>query len=294
MGLFDWFKGKEAAVEPEAQAAPAAAPAERRFGFERERMFDIARTHQLAQLFAMPREQRGAEWVAAFYDAAWFGSIELTEPQVFAGPDGFPYLRLNLPRPDTAFDSQCLANLAPNCLEHGVGAAFFASPDDGPEAAHFVLSLGHVDSLVRYDSPDGDPIDIAESEGGSDEGAFDVERGLWSQTLVAKEPQEVLVGTPSAEFLPPHVAAALLRHLEEGWGLADPRVQLLVNAKMKPRRSLVIGRKRSEFPEGAPVDDMARALLWFLTPSRSIILAPEEWDLTQMTPLRELAAASRL
>lgn len=293
MGLFDWFNGKEAPPEAPA-AAPPAAPAGRRFGFERERMFDIARTHALAQLFAVPREQRGAEWVASFYDAAWFASIELTEPQVFAGPDGFPYLRLDLPRPDTAFDSQCLANLAGSCLEHGVGAAFFASPDDGPEAAHFVLSLGLADSLVRYDSPDGDPIDVAESEGGSDEGAFDVERGLWSQTLVAKEAQEVLVGTPSAEFLPPRVAAALLRHLEDGWGLADPRVQLLVNAKMKPRRSLVIGRKRSEFPDGAPVDDMARALLWFLTPSRSIILAPEEWDLDQMTPLRELAAQSRL
>lgn len=107
--------------------------------------------------------------------------------------------------------------------------------------------------------------------------------------MVAKEAHDVLVGTPSAEFLPPPVAAALLRHLEQEWGLADPRVQLLVNPKMKPRRSLVIGRKRSAFPEGAPIDDMARALLWFLTPSRSIILAPEEWDLGQMTPLKELA-----
>jgi hypothetical protein len=289
MGLFDWFKGKDAGP---ATAFVPAAPAGRRFTLERDGMFDIALTHALGRLFAVPREQRGAEWVAAFYDAAWRGSVELTEPQVFAGPDGFPYLRLNVPRPDTEFDSQCLGNLARNCLEQGVGAAFFASPDDGPEAAQFVLSLGLIDSLVRYDSPDGDPIDVAESAGGPDEAAFDLEKGLWSQTMVAKEPQEVLVGTPSAEYLPPHAAAALLHHLQQGWGLADPRVQLLVNAKMAPHRSLVIGRRRSEFPEGASIDDMARALLWFLTPGRSIILMPEEWSLDGMTALRELANAA--
>jgi hypothetical protein len=289
MGLFDWFRKKDVVPSPAAAAPPSHEPAVRRFGFERERMFDLGRTDLLAQLFATPRDQRERDWSDRFFDAAWWGSVELSQPQIFSGPDGFPYLRLNVPRPETAFDSQCLGNLARDCLKNGVGAAFFASPDDGPEAAQFVLSFGLIDSLVRYDSPDGDPIDVAESAGGPDSSAFQVEKGLWSQTLVATEAQEVLVGTPSADFLPPHAAAALARHLEQQWGLADARVQLMANPKMRPHRSLVIGRKRSEFPEGAPIDDMARALLWYLTPARSIILMPEEWELAQMTPLRELS-----
>jgi hypothetical protein len=292
MGLFDLFR-KTGAPAPEPEDAPVAQPTPplggRRFGFEPELMFDIGQTHTLGALFEVPREQRDADWVAAFYEAAWYGSVELADPQVFLGPDGFPYLRLNVPRKDQPFQSQCLANLAHDCLKQGDGAAFFASPDDGPEAAQFVLSLGLIDSLVRYDSPDGDPIDVAEAALPVDPEAFDVEDGHRSQTLVSRESQEVLIGTPSAEYLPPHAAAALARHLEEGWGVPDPRVQLLVNAKMRPHRSLVIGRRRSEFPVEVAIDDWVRALLWFLTPGRALMLMPEDWDLDQMTPLQDLA-----
>lgn len=284
-----WLRlfGKKQVEAPKAEALPA-----RRFGSERERMFDLAHTQALAELFAVPRDRRDADWSGRFWDAAWWGSIALAEPQVFAGPDGFPYLRLDLPRPDTPFDSQCLGNLAGGCVANGVGAAFFASPDDPAEAAQYVLSLGLLDSLVRYDSPDGDPIDLAEAAEPGDEAVFDVEAGRWSQTLMTREAHEVLIGTPSAEFLPPPVAAALGRHLEREWGLADPRVQLVVDRRMRPHRSLVVGRKRSEFRAEEPADDMTRALLWYLTPRRSVMLMPEEWSLDEMTPLRDLAQAA--
>jgi hypothetical protein len=251
-------------------------------------MFDLAGTGILAEMLAMPAGERDSAWQEAFFDFAWTASVAFAEPQTFIGPDGFPYLRLDLPHPGP-FESQCLGNVAGDCLANGVGAAFFASPDDPPERPQYVLSFGLIDSLVRFDSPWGDPIDVEEASLPEVPGAFDVEEGASSRTMIARQAREVLVGAPSADFLPPYAARALAAHLERVWGLEDPRVQLIADMQMRPHRSLVIGRKRDEFPAGAPIDDMAQMLLWYLPPLRTVMLMPEDWRLDQMTPLKELA-----
>jgi len=279
MGLRDLFRRSPPSAPP--------APTERRFHQDRARMFDLAGTGVLAQLFAMPADERDRAWQESFFDLAWTASVAFAEPQTFIGPDGFPYLRLDLPHPGP-FDSQCLGNVAGDCLAHGVGAALFASPDDPPERPQYVLSFGLIDSLVRFDSPWGDPIDIEEASLPDAPGAFDVEERASGRTMIVKEAHEVLVGAPSADFLPPYAARALAAHLEQVWGLEDPRVQLIADMQMRPHRSLVIGRKRGEFPEGAPTDEMARMLLWYLTPLRNVMLMPEDWTPNQMTPLRTL------
>ncbi len=283
MAIRDWFSRSGPADAPSAPAASG-----QRFHQDRDRMFDIGETAALAALFEVPREQRDSGWADRFFDAAWVASVEMAEPQTFLGPDGFPYLRLDIPRPDSAFDSQCLANLAANCLGHGVGAAFFAGPDDPPDAARHVLSLGLIDSLVRYDSPDGDPVDAEEAALPPDEGAFSIERRGGGRAMTVEEDHEVLVGTPSADYLPPHLAHSLYVHLTQGWGMVEPTVQLIADLRMRPHRSLVIGRRRSEFPPDAPVDAMAQALTWHLDPGRMVMLMPEHWSPGRMTPLRSL------
>ena len=280
MGLFDLFRRA-----PQRQPEPAPDP-NRRFPTDRDQMFDLDRTGRLQQLFAVPRDRRDAAWSDLFFDTAWCASVKVASPDVFTGPDGFPYLRLDVPRPGP-FDSQSLANLAGDCLKAHVGAALFASPDDPPEAAEYVLSMGLLDSLLRYDSPLGDPIDLADGPA-QDGAAIDFTKPLRRESLVVAEAREVLVGTPSRDYLPPEAAAALSRHLEQIWGLGDPRVQLMVDTTLRPHRSLVIGRKRSEFAPDAAIDSMARALTWYLAPSRMVMLMPESWDLKSMTPLRQL------
>ena len=280
MGLFDLFR--RSASEPQ----PPPPPSLRRFHSDRSRMFDLEKTGRLQQLLGVARDQRDGAWNEAFFDAAWCASVEMPRPQAFAGPDGFPYLRLDVPRPGP-FESQCLANLAGDCLRAGTGAAFFASPDDPSEAAQYVLSLGLIDSLLRFDSPLGDPIDLAEGPA-QDGGAIDFNQPLRRETLIVEAPRSVLIGTPSGDYLPPHAAAALHRHLEQAWGMNEPRVQLMVDTTLRPHRNLIVGRKRSEFAPDAPIDAMASALTWYLPPARSIMLMPEDWDVGSMTPLRQL------
>jgi hypothetical protein len=132
-----------------------------RFTLDRNAMFDLERTAALEALFA-DGGARDDAWFARFYDAAWFASMVLVADEAFSGPDGMPYLRLELPREGEPFDSQCLANLADHCLGRGCGVALFAAPDDPPEAAQCVFPFGVLDSMLRYDSPAGDPADLAD------------------------------------------------------------------------------------------------------------------------------------
>lgn len=290
MGIRDWFRRGNIAPS----AAPGASPRGegaadgRRFHRDRARMFDIAKTHDLATLLTVPRDARDAGWNDRFFGAVWCGSIVLAEPQTFIGPDGLPYLRLDIPRPDSRFESQCLANLAVGCLEHGVGAALFASPDDPPETAHYVFSPGLIDSLLRYDSPLGDPIDVAEAALPPDDDAFTVERDGARHAMTVMKEHQALVGTPSADYLPPHLAKALFDFLTRAWGIEAPRVQLIVDTHMRPHRSLVVSCRRGDFAPDADVDSAVRQLLWFLNPGRTVMLMPDHWSPDEMTPLTAL------
>ena len=259
-----------------------------RFHRNRAAMFDSGLAAELAQLFAQGREQRDSTWLDRFYDVAWFAALE--EAGVYTGPDGLPYLRFNLPKEGAAFDSHCLANRAGDCLAAGWGAALFASADDPPEAAQFVFSFGVLDSLIRYDSPDGDPIDIAES---ALPPAPDAPKRGWFGLGGAKSaPRQVLLATPSDQFLPPYAAKALYNYVTQIWGLTNPRVQLMTDMSLRPHRHLMIGRRRSTFADEHAAWTAMQHVLWHLPPMRSAVLLPEDWRLEEMTPLRDLFAGA--
>jgi hypothetical protein len=198
---------------------------------------------------------------------------------VFSAPDGFPYLRLVLPAPRQPFESNCLSNLCAACAERGWGVAFFAKDADPPEAVQYAIPTGVLESLRSFGSWDGDPVDQAESEGEAAAGEI---------TVTAA--REVLVAAPSPDYLPPHTAKLLHDHLVKRWQLAEPSVALLIDTELKPTRSLVIGKKHSDFPDPAAADRQMRMLLWYLPPARSLVLMPEDWSLDQLTPLTDLGS----
>jgi len=243
--------------------------------------FDLAGTERLHQLFAVARNRRDGAWFADFRRAAWNASVAVASPSVFAAPDGFPYLRLVLPAPNQPFQSNCLSNLCAACAERGWGIAFFAKDGDPPEAVQYAIPTGVLESLRSFGSWDGDPVDQAETAG-----------EVAATEIAVTAAREVLVATPSAQYLPPHTAKLLRDYLVKRWQLAEPSVALLVDPELKPTRNLVIGKKHSEFPDPAAIDRQMRMLLWYLPPARSLVLMPEDWTLDQMTPLSDLAGGS--
>ena len=221
-------------------------------------MFDLALTQTLSELFAIYRNLRDLAWTEQSMRAAWNASVVVNDPPAIEGPDGFAYLRLNLPTPGSPFASNSMANVAPTCVARAGGVAFFASVDDPLTASQFVLSMGMVDLLLRHDSWTGDPQDRSEAprpEGGK------LASGL--RTVTLETSHQVMIGSPSAAFLPRYTARALLHHLREGWGIAEPRVQLLPDPQLRPTRNLVIGRKLRDFPSDAAAQDNIQRLTWY-------------------------------
>jgi hypothetical protein len=275
--------------EEPATALPAAASG-RPFVSVPEERFNLDDTNRLAQAMEVPREQRGSPWLDALQSAAWNASIVLPTEPVFLGPDGMPYVRLELPPVGEAVETNCLSNLFVSMAEQGLGAAFFKNNTDPPEAAEYVVPTGVLESLRAYGTWDGDPDDVAElsaqSQQHAAEDGIEKKEGI-EKTDVATE-RQVMVGPPSEIYLPKHTARLLYRHLTEGWKMEDPRVALVVDPQMVPTRNLVIGRKFSEFPDQETAGQAARMLLWYLPPRRYLLLMPENWSADQMRPLREL------
>jgi len=67
MGLFDLFRRTSPKPEPQPAPQPPQGSGTRRFERDPARMFDTAKTPALAHLFAVPREQRDAEWIDRFW-----------------------------------------------------------------------------------------------------------------------------------------------------------------------------------------------------------------------------------
>ena len=271
-------------VAEEPSLALAAATPGRRFVSVPEERFNLDDTNRLAQAMEVPREQRDSRWLDALQGAAWNASIVLPTEPVFLGPDGMPYVRLELPPVGEAVETNCLSNLFVSMAEQGLGVAFFKNNTDPPEAAEYVMPTGVLESLRAYGTWDGDPDDVAELTAQPPQHAAD--SGI-EKTDVETE-RQVMVGPPSESYLPKHTARLLYRHLTEGWKMEDPRIALVVDPQMTPTRNLVIGRKFSEFPDQETAGQAARMLLWYLPPRRYLLLMPENWSADQMRPLSEL------
>ena len=274
---------REQLPEAPATAVPAGSPG-RRYVSIPEARFSLEDTNRLALAMQVPREQRDSHWLDEFQGAAWNASIVLPTEPVFLGPDGMPYVRLELPPVGEAVETNCLSNLFVSMAEQGLGAAFFKNNTDPPETAEYVVPTGVLESLRAYGTWDGDPNDVVELASRPQQ--HSAESGI-EKTDVETE-RQVMVGSPSESYLPKHTARLLYRHLTEGWKMEDPRVALVVDPQMSPTRNLVIGRKFSEFPDQEVAGQAARMLLWYMPPHRYLLLMPENWTTEQMRPLREL------
>ncbi len=91
------------------------------------------------------------------------------------------------------------------------------------------------------------------------------------EILTVATTQKILLGSPSADYLPPYTARGLERYMSHIWGIEVPSVCLMVNPAMRPTRSMVIGRKRSSFASGEEIAGEMRQLQWFLPEYRSLI-----------------------
>ncbi len=247
-------------------------------------MFDLYQTRVLHAQLGVAAGERDANWSEAFFPAAWNASVMLGEPPIAPGPDGFPYLRLDVPSAGS-YESNCLANLAQYAIDNGAGAAFYASPDAASPA--YLMSLGQLYSLLRYDSWEGDPQDVDDTRRGPRSDI--VLAGAGGERITFEASHEIMLGKPSRDFLPAPMAAGLHRHLTLGWGMTDPRVGILIDPQLAPSRNLLLNCKASDAPDPALIKAHMQQLLWYFPPARSLMLLPDGWSEENMVPLASYA-----
>jgi hypothetical protein len=240
-----------------------------------ETLPDPVMTDRLRELITAPPHQRDDGWQHAFFSALWSAAIEVPTSAPFVGPDGFPYLRLDI-TPSDDYVAHNLASLARPCLDAGSGAVLYADPT--AEQPAYVIPMGVIESLVRYRDWRGEPSELAETNGDPQSGNVTIKAGT-----------KILHSTPSADYLSPQAARALDGHLKEIWHVPEPRVLLMSSMAMQPCRSLVINVSRSAFKSDEYAQNFGRSVCWFMPPSRSITFMPDDMNEAEMTPLADLA-----
>jgi hypothetical protein len=88
-----------------------------RYSIDVSRMYDLQSTTKMAELLALRIEDRSDRWTEELLGAVWNGSIEIPDTAFFEGPDGFTYLRLDVPKPGQAPDRRHRISSV-RCLSH--------------------------------------------------------------------------------------------------------------------------------------------------------------------------------
>jgi hypothetical protein len=259
MGLFDIFRKNEqpdsnngtgpSAGQEEGAAAKNAAGE----GYPG----DLEKTERLAALITVPREERDENWVHRFLTDLPAASFRCGNPQVIAGPDGFPYFQLFLPEPGLEFQSFVIERMKDDFLiERGYGVVI----NPGAGQPEWVLSYGDILNLHLNDS-----FLVTESEFSTDKKDERIE-----------EQEEVMVGQPSVYILPAETRK-LLKDFFELNGISDPKVLLMMRKQgEKTTQDLAFNITPALFESAVHYKNMMQTVTWYLPRYYSIIGLDEQ------------------
>jgi len=229
--------------------------------------FDLQQTHALEALLGTPRDQRDETWRDKFFAAVPNASLTSFDQQIETGPDGFPYFQLALPEPG-AFTPFSIVHILSDVLQKGAGVVIYANPrrTEGPV---WVFTLGDMLSYSLFQDFLGDPE-------------------IYKTPQPPADPSDrtLLRGSPSDAYLPPGVRAAMGRFLRGPIQLADPRIGLVSGASLRPRDSLMVNLRASDY--GGDPNQLNAAmnyLTWFVPGTYSVMALPEDWSDAGMLPL---------
>lgn len=240
MGLFDFLKTKDKPTEKIVQAK-----------VDRPEC-DITKTQVMVDLFKIPEEQRDDNWQQAFYDNVQTASYACGDPQVFTGPDGFPYFTLRTPEPNKPFESFCIRNMKDDfLLDKGFGVAL--NPKEN--SADWVFSYGDIVNLHLNKEffTRANNVEIQNEE-------------------MLKKNEQVLVAQPSEAYLP-RQARQILRSFLQSTGIKRPKIMMVCRTiDGQVIQELAFNIFREDFQSIDQLNSRFKQISWFL-PRHYIILA---------------------
>jgi hypothetical protein len=226
--------------------------------------FDLAKTQEVQDLFAVEREKRDPDWIARLYSAIPDASMATTPDQVIQGPDGFPYFVLNLPPARQAFEPFCISHMLDECLKNGFGVV--VQPE--PHPPQWVFTYGLLWSLKEFGkfTVDQEP-----------EGA--------AQDDVAPAPsldgRTVLTGQPSASFFPAYARNVIKEFLKKEAGISTPEALLVNDPSGTPSQSLAFNVFQEDFEDQQKFENVMYRLTWFLPRHYGLISMAKDSDVAK-------------
>jgi len=246
MGLFDFLKNKNKPEEKIAQAK-----------VDRPEC-DITKTQTMIDLFGIPKDQRDEEWRRSFYDNVQSASYACGNPQVFKGPDGFPYFILKTPEANQPFESFCIRNMKDDfLLEKGFGVAI--NPNE--HSADWVFSYGDIVNLHLNKEffTKTDNVKIQNEE-------------------VIKKKEQVLLAQPSESYLP-KLTRQTLKTFLQSTGIKSPKIMMVCRTiEGQVIQELAFNIFREDFQSIDELNYRLNQISWFLPRHYIILSLPKKSD----------------
>ncbi|MBK8233844.1 MAG: hypothetical protein IT349_06480 [Candidatus Eisenbacteria bacterium] len=196
--------------------------------------------------------QRDADWKKEFFDAIYDAAFELNDPQVLTGPDQFGYFVLKFPQPQKPFQAVSIDLVLDHCLDHGLGIVI----NPRPNAADWVFTFGNLWARRAY-------------------GTFETFVPEPKQPDPSVE-RQIMVGTPSEEFVPFYARNTLRRFLTEKVKLETPKVMMITDPEAAPDQSLAFNVFREECRDDQHFGAIMTYLRWFLPGHYGLVSIPKD------------------
>jgi hypothetical protein len=230
---------------------------------------DLTKTHELADLLFVPRDQRSLDWVLQFYGVIGNAGMTTTSDQILQGPDGFSYFVLNMPTPKREFHPLSLVQVLDFCLENSLGVVI----EPQPEPPEWVIPFGQLWSKKEFGRFDLNLEPDPESEMATKVRAPEVPSHLAGK-------QAVLVGQPNQYYFPV-LARDAVRKFLTSQGYQSPRVLLLSNPAQVPLETIVFSVFPEDFADRESFSNFMQHLAWFFPPHYQLSSISKNSDLAK-------------
>ena len=248
MGLFDFLKTKDKSTETPVQPK-----------VDRPEC-DITKTQVIVDLLQIPQEQRDDNWRQTFYNNVQTASFACGNPQIFNGPDGFPYFVLKTPEPNKPFESFCISNMKDDfLLDKGFGVAI----NPGENSVDWVFSYGDIVNLHLNNElfTKTDTIEIQNEE-------------------TIKKDEKILLAQPSESFLPKQTRKAL-RSFLQSIGIKRPKIMLVCRTiDGQVIQELAVNIFREDFQTIDQLNYRLKQISWFLPRHYVVLSLPKDSNFT--------------
>ncbi len=228
---------------------------------------DLAATISLNSLMSIPFAERDEQWRIDFLNYLPVSSLQLGDPEVIVGPDGFPYVQLTTVEKDKNYQAFVIKNRNFDfILNQGFGVVINAHL----EQPDWILSYGDLMNLSLNNE-------------------FYTEESLFSKNSGAStidKDEKILVGQPS-EVIFPKVARAALREFLVYQGLSNPKVMLIARNYEEENtvtQDLVFNITPSQFENMEEFNALMGQIGWFL-PRHYSYMGMDEFSVNGFMPL---------